>query len=72
MTAETCSAGGVMGDLVVIYRATGELIPYVRNARTHSDAQVAQIAGSIREFGFTPPLYPHWCDKQPRTPFPVV
>jgi len=56
MTAETCSAGGVMGDLVVIYRATGELIPYVRNARTHSDAQVAQIAGSIREFGFTNPV----------------
>ena len=56
MTAETCSAGGVMGDLVVIYRATGELIPYVRNARTHSDAQAAQIAGSIREFGFTNPV----------------
>ena len=56
MTAETCSAGGVMVDLVVIYRATGELIPYVRNARTHSDAQVAQIAGSIREFGFTNPV----------------
>src|SRR6185312_3934615 len=33
-----------------------ELIPYVRNARTHSDAQVAQIAASIREFGFTNPI----------------
>ena len=32
------------------------LIPYARNARTHSDAQVAQIAASIREFGFTNPL----------------
>lgn len=32
------------------------LIPYARNARTHSDAQVAQIAGSIREFGFTNPV----------------
>jgi DNA modification methylase len=32
------------------------LIPYVRNARTHSDAQVAQIAASIREFGFTNPI----------------
>lgn len=33
-----------------------DLIPYARNARTHSDAQVAQIAGSIREFGFTNPV----------------
>jgi ParB family chromosome partitioning protein len=32
------------------------LIPYARNSRTHSDAQVAQIAGSIREFGFTNPV----------------
>ena len=32
------------------------LIPYARNARTHSDDQVAQIAASIREFGFTNPL----------------
>lgn len=32
------------------------LIPYARNSRTHSDAQVAQIAASIREFGFTNPV----------------
>lgn len=32
------------------------LIPYARNARTHSDAQVAQIAASIIEFGFTAPI----------------
>jgi hypothetical protein len=32
------------------------LIPYARNARTHSDQQVAQIAASIREFGFTNPV----------------
>ena len=32
------------------------LIPYARNARTHSDEQTAQIAGSIREFGFTNPV----------------
>jgi ParB-like chromosome segregation protein Spo0J len=32
------------------------LIPYSRNARTHSDTQVAQIAASIREFGFTNPI----------------
>ncbi len=36
--------------------ATADLIPYARNARTHSDAQVAQIAASIREFGFTNPV----------------
>jgi len=32
------------------------LIPYTRNSRTHSDAQVAQIAASIKEFGFTNPV----------------
>ena len=33
-----------------------QLIPYARNARTHSDEQVAQIAASIKEFGFTNPV----------------
>jgi hypothetical protein len=33
-----------------------DLIPFAKNSRTHSDSQVAQIAGSIREFGFTNPL----------------
>lgn len=32
------------------------LIPYARNSRTHSETQVAQIAASIREFGFTNPV----------------
>lgn len=32
------------------------LVPYERNARTHSDEQVAQIAASIVEFGFTNPI----------------
>src|SRR6476659_5896428 len=32
------------------------LIPYARNARTHSDEQIEQIARSIREFGFTNPI----------------
>ena len=32
------------------------LVPYARNSRTHSEAQVAQIAASIREFGFTNPV----------------
>ena len=33
-----------------------DLIPYAMNSRTHSDEQVAQIAASIREFGFTNPV----------------
>lgn len=33
-----------------------KLIPYANNARTHSDEQVAQIAASIREFGFNNPV----------------
>jgi ParB-like chromosome segregation protein Spo0J len=32
------------------------LIPYARNARTHSEAQIAQIAASIQEFGFNVPI----------------
>jgi ParB-like chromosome segregation protein Spo0J len=32
------------------------LIPHARNARTHSEEQVAQIAGSIAEFGFVNPV----------------
>ena len=34
----------------------GALIPYARNSRTHSDEQVAQIAASIKEWGFTTPV----------------
>ena len=44
------------GNLAIDYRPIGDLIPYARNARTHSDAQVALIAGSIREYGFTNPV----------------
>jgi ParB family transcriptional regulator, chromosome partitioning protein len=36
--------------------AIDKLVPYARNSRTHDDAQVAQIAASIREFGFTNPV----------------
>ncbi len=35
---------------------TERLIPFARNARTHSDAQVSQIASSIREWGWTNPV----------------
>jgi DNA modification methylase len=43
-------------DLAVEYRPLDSLVGYVRNARTHSDEQVAEIAGSIREFGWTNPI----------------
>src|ERR1700680_3814028 len=33
-----------------------KVIPFARNPRTHSDAQVAQIAASITEFGFNNPI----------------
>ncbi|RXF66962.1 site-specific DNA-methyltransferase [Hansschlegelia zhihuaiae] len=49
-------AGSTDRDLAVTWRPVADLIPYARNARTHSDAQVAQIAGSIREFGWTNPI----------------
>jgi ParB-like chromosome segregation protein Spo0J len=52
-----------MDDLQIAWRPLGELIPYARNPRTHSDSecmragpQVAQIAASIREFGWTNPV----------------
>src|SRR5277367_6763657 len=35
---------------------TDRLVPYARNARTHSAEQIAQIAASIVEFGFTNPI----------------
>ena len=37
-------------------RPVADLIPYASNSRTHSDAQVAQIAASIKEFGWTNPI----------------
>jgi DNA modification methylase len=40
----------------VVTKLVADLIPYVRNSRTHSDAQVAQIAASIKEFGWTNPI----------------
>ncbi len=43
-------------NLEVTYLATTDLIPYVNNARSHSDQQVAQVAASIKEFGFNNPI----------------
>ena len=42
--------------LTVQYRLVASLIPYANNARMHSEAQVAQIAASIVEFGWTNPI----------------
>ena len=38
------------------YWPLDKLIPYARNPRTHSDAQIEQIAASIAEFGFNNPI----------------
>jgi len=40
----------------IVQRKIEDLIPYVNNSRTHSDEQVAQIAASIKEFGWTNPI----------------
>lgn len=45
-----------MNTLNVEYRKVDALIPYARNPRTHTDAQVAKIAASIVEYGWTNPV----------------
>ncbi len=65
------AAGGAPGEGVIpVYKnarekspfpryklaAVDKLVPYINNARTHTPAQVAKIAASIREFGFTNPV----------------
>ena len=46
----------MLGAKQIKWEAVDKLIPYAKNARTHSDEQVAQIAGSIKEFGFNNPI----------------
>ena len=46
----------VLRDLIVERRSTDRLIPYIRNARTHTEEQIAQVAASIVEFGWTNPI----------------
>ncbi len=43
-------------DLVVSKRSVDDLIPYVNNAKQHSDNQIDLLAGSIKEFGFNNPI----------------
>ena len=45
-----------MGKLEIKTAQVSDLIPYISNSRTHSDAQIAQIAASIKEFGWTNPI----------------
>jgi DNA modification methylase len=46
----------MQGANKIEWQSVEKLIPYAKNARTHSDEQVAQIAGSIKEFGFNNPI----------------
>jgi DNA modification methylase len=45
-----------MNELQVRLCPVDQLVPYQKNARTHSDEQIAQIAASIQEFGWTNPI----------------
>ena len=43
-------------EIIIERRLITSLIPYARNARTHTELQIAQIAASIQEFGWTNPI----------------
>lgn len=45
-----------IADIQIVLRPVDALIPYAKNAKQHSDAQVAQIAASIVEFGWGAPI----------------
>jgi DNA modification methylase len=45
-----------LSHLQIELRPVYRLLPYARNSRTHSDEQVAQVAASIKEFGWTTPI----------------
>lgn len=48
--------GCMCEELTIVYRPLNDLMPCARNARTHSDEQVAQLVASIKEFGWTNPV----------------
>jgi DNA modification methylase len=56
MNRSSSEGGAPKNELRIEYWPIERLIPASRNARTHSTAQIAEIAGSIRAFGFTNPL----------------
>lgn len=43
-------------NMQIVYKSIDDLIPYARNSRQHSDLQIAQLAGMIKEFGFKQPI----------------
>lgn len=43
-------------EMQIVYKDIDDLIPYARNSRQHSDLQIAQLAGMIKEFGFKNPI----------------
>ena len=60
LTRPAATLGGFFNsmtpNLQIEYRAIDALLPYARNPRTHSPAQIAKIAASIVEFGWTQPI----------------
>jgi hypothetical protein len=54
--AQSSPADRASGRLRLEFWPIDRLVPSARNARTHSDSQIAEIAGSIRAFGFTNPI----------------
>ena len=46
----------LMSNISIEYQDVSRLLPYARNSRTHSEEQVAQVAASIKEFGWTNPI----------------
>jgi DNA modification methylase len=55
-TGEVIGMTQNMLDLKIEQWPVEKLVPYARNARTHSDGQVAQVAASIAQFGFVNPI----------------
>tara|TARA_R110000868_G_scaffold28621_1_gene107137 strand:+ start:658 stop:1287 length:630 start_codon:yes stop_codon:yes gene_type:complete len=43
-------------QMQVVYKTVDSLIPYINNSRIHTEEQIGQIAGSIKEFGWTNPI----------------
>lgn len=59
MSAAAAQPSQPLDSGVIKFRAPGDLKPYPKNARTHSEAQIEQIMNSIKEFGFTAPILTH-------------
>jgi len=56
LLAQENASDDVIASLKIEYRSVDALTEYAGNSRTHSDEQVAQVAASIQEYGFTNPL----------------